>query len=178
MTDSTKAMGVTRGISYSIFTLLFLLACCARSAQNQEHRVRNIVLVHGAWADGSGWKGVYDILLKDGYKPSDMPIACRLSDAELREREATLLAQIKSAVIATEELQDGYIFHVRGDKKTYAAGLGVYCGRTPMLPLPDIRVDCPTEYGTNEHSRDWPSWCQAISEDHPVQFRGVSEHSG
>jgi len=23
---------------------------------------------HGAWADGSGWKGVYDILVKDGYK--------------------------------------------------------------------------------------------------------------
>ena len=29
-----------------------------------------IVLVHGAWADGSGWKGVYDILVKDGYKVS------------------------------------------------------------------------------------------------------------
>jgi hypothetical protein len=27
-------------------------------------------LVHGAWADGSGWKGVYDILVKDGYKVS------------------------------------------------------------------------------------------------------------
>jgi pimeloyl-ACP methyl ester carboxylesterase len=37
------------------------------SAQNQEHHVRNIVLVHGAWADGSGWRGVYDILVKDGY---------------------------------------------------------------------------------------------------------------
>jgi pimeloyl-ACP methyl ester carboxylesterase len=32
--------------------------------------VKNIVLVHGAWADGSGWKGVYDILTKDGYKVS------------------------------------------------------------------------------------------------------------
>jgi len=28
------------------------------------------VLVHGAWADGSGWKGVYDILIKDGYNVS------------------------------------------------------------------------------------------------------------
>jgi pimeloyl-ACP methyl ester carboxylesterase len=37
---------------------------------NEEHRVRNIVLVHGAWADGSGWKGVYDILVKDGYNVS------------------------------------------------------------------------------------------------------------
>ena len=40
------------------------------SAQSQQHRVRNIVLVHGAWADGSGWKGVYDILVKDGYNVS------------------------------------------------------------------------------------------------------------
>jgi pimeloyl-ACP methyl ester carboxylesterase len=32
--------------------------------------VRNIVLVHGAWVDGSGWKPVYDILTKDGYHVS------------------------------------------------------------------------------------------------------------
>ena len=32
--------------------------------------VKNIVLVHGAWADGSGWRAVYDILVKDGYKVS------------------------------------------------------------------------------------------------------------
>ena len=49
---------------------MFLLTCCAAWAQNGEHRVRNIVLVHGAWADGSGWKGVYDILVKDGYNVS------------------------------------------------------------------------------------------------------------
>jgi pimeloyl-ACP methyl ester carboxylesterase len=32
--------------------------------------VKNIVLVHGAWADGSGWHAVYNILTKDGYKVS------------------------------------------------------------------------------------------------------------
>jgi pimeloyl-ACP methyl ester carboxylesterase len=32
--------------------------------------VRNIVLVHGAFADGSGWKPVADILRKDGYSVS------------------------------------------------------------------------------------------------------------
>ena len=51
-------------------TASLLLACYAVSAQSEGHRVRNIVLVHGAWADGSGWKGVYDILVKDGYKVS------------------------------------------------------------------------------------------------------------
>ena len=40
------------------------------NAQSETHRVRNIVLVHGAWADGSGRKGVYDILSKDGYNVS------------------------------------------------------------------------------------------------------------
>jgi pimeloyl-ACP methyl ester carboxylesterase len=47
-----------------------ILCCCALSAQDEAHRIRNIVLVHGAWADGSGWKGVYDILVQDGYKIS------------------------------------------------------------------------------------------------------------
>lgn len=29
--------------------------------------IKNVVLVHGGFVDGSGWKGVYDILKKDGY---------------------------------------------------------------------------------------------------------------
>ncbi|MBV6746237.1 hypothetical protein [Xanthomonas vasicola] len=28
---------------------------------------RNVVLVHGAFADGSGWRNVYDRLVKRGY---------------------------------------------------------------------------------------------------------------
>jgi pimeloyl-ACP methyl ester carboxylesterase len=55
---------------WSLFLALFLFLCCALFAQNAEHSVRNIVLVHGAWADRSGWKGVYDILIKDGYNVS------------------------------------------------------------------------------------------------------------
>src|ERR1700689_219783 len=35
----------------------------------QPH-IKNIVLVHGAFADGSGWRPVADILAKDGYKVS------------------------------------------------------------------------------------------------------------
>ena len=30
-------------------------------------KVKNVVLVHGAFADGSGWKGIYEILTKKGY---------------------------------------------------------------------------------------------------------------
>src|SRR5271154_1301090 len=70
MSNLMKPMRVVLGISQSLCIVLLLFTCNVLSAQNQEHRVRNIVLVHGAWADGSGWKSVYDILVKDGYKVS------------------------------------------------------------------------------------------------------------
>jgi hypothetical protein len=47
----------------------------------------------------------------------DIRVACCLSDAEMRKRVTTLLARFESAVIATEELPDGYVFRVPGDKK-------------------------------------------------------------
>jgi pimeloyl-ACP methyl ester carboxylesterase len=34
---------------------------------NASSAVANIVLVHGGFADGSGWRGVYDLLRQDGY---------------------------------------------------------------------------------------------------------------
>ncbi|MFL9918942.1 alpha/beta hydrolase [Paraburkholderia fungorum] len=39
----------------------------AQDAQPRNLPVNNIVLVHGAWVDGSGWQPVYDRLTKDGY---------------------------------------------------------------------------------------------------------------
>jgi len=59
-------MRTVRPISQSLCILLVLFTCSALPAQNKD-RIKNIVLVHGAWADGSGWRGVYDILVKDGY---------------------------------------------------------------------------------------------------------------
>ena len=32
--------------------------------------IRNVVLVHGGFVDGSGWQRVYDLLKKDGYNVS------------------------------------------------------------------------------------------------------------
>jgi len=50
----------------------------------------------------------------------DIRVACCLSDAELGKRVASLLARFESAVIAIEELPDGYVFRVPGDKKWMA----------------------------------------------------------
>jgi len=47
--------------------------------------------------------------------PEAIPVACRLSAPELRAREASLLARFRSAVIRTEELQEGYTFRLPGE---------------------------------------------------------------
>ena len=44
-------------------TLLLVLMAVPVSADP----LKNIVLVHGAWVDGSGWRPVYDILAKQGF---------------------------------------------------------------------------------------------------------------
>jgi hypothetical protein len=33
-------------------------------------KINDIVLVHGGFVDGAGWRGVYDILKKDGFNVS------------------------------------------------------------------------------------------------------------
>lgn len=58
-------MKTTHSIRFGLATLALLLASPALAAP-----VQNIVLVHGAWADGSGWQGVYEILKHDGYNVS------------------------------------------------------------------------------------------------------------
>jgi pimeloyl-ACP methyl ester carboxylesterase len=70
MNNSMTPVRVLGRMSQSLSIVLLLVTCRTLSAQNQGHRIRNIVLVHGAWADGSGWKGVYTILVKDGYNVS------------------------------------------------------------------------------------------------------------
>lgn len=35
-----------------------------------NQNAKNVVLVHGGFVDGSGWKGVYDLLTSDGYRVS------------------------------------------------------------------------------------------------------------
>jgi len=34
------------------------------------YAVRNVVLVHGGFVDGSGWQGVYESLSRDGFRVS------------------------------------------------------------------------------------------------------------
>jgi pimeloyl-ACP methyl ester carboxylesterase len=59
---------ITPCLNFSITrALLALIVLTGTVTSAWAAPVKNIVLVHGAWVDGSGWRPVYDILVKDGY---------------------------------------------------------------------------------------------------------------
>jgi pimeloyl-ACP methyl ester carboxylesterase len=120
MGNSMKAMRVVRGMTRFLCVALLLLAYSAISTQtvsgqNEAHRIRNIVLVHGAWADGSGWKGVYDILVKHGYNVS------------IVQEPETSFNEDVTATKRTLALQDGpciLVGHSYGGAVITEAGMG------------------------------------------------------
>ena len=56
--------------SFVLAVVLSALWACAFAQAADKGPVRNVVLVHGAWADGSGWQHVHDILRARGYRVS------------------------------------------------------------------------------------------------------------
>ena len=69
-------------------------------AQTSDTSIKNIVLVHGAWADGSGWKGVYDILVKDGYNVSIVQEPETSFKEDVAATKRTLLSRRKCILVA------------------------------------------------------------------------------
>jgi len=57
----------TRISVLAIMTIMFSMGMDLMAQTNTSTVVKNIVLVHGGLVDGSGWKGVYEALKKDGY---------------------------------------------------------------------------------------------------------------
>ena len=48
--------------------------------------VRNVVLVHGGFVDGSGWRGVYDLLTAEGFNVSVVQNQTLSLESESRPR--------------------------------------------------------------------------------------------
>ena len=67
---STAKPRRTRALARFVTILCVTVLSSIPRLQAQKSEVKNIVLVHGAWADGSGWRGVYDILVRDGFNVS------------------------------------------------------------------------------------------------------------
>src|SRR6476661_2208972 len=61
--------------------------------------IRNVVLVHGGFVDGSGWEGVYRSLRKQGYKVTIVQHPTTSLADDVRAVQAVLAAQDGPAVL-------------------------------------------------------------------------------
>jgi pimeloyl-ACP methyl ester carboxylesterase len=69
MKYNSMAIDVRARNIYSALAIMTIMFSMGKDlmAQTNTSTVKNIVLVHGGFVDGSGWEGVYKALKKDGY---------------------------------------------------------------------------------------------------------------
>lgn len=84
---------MTKNKAYLSFAAVLLLASAAIPASAEP--IKNIVLVHGAWVDASGWKPVYEILAREGFNVT-----------MVQEPETSFAADVAAAKRVLD-LQDG-----------------------------------------------------------------------
>src|SRR6516162_10522880 len=61
----------TKPIILTLLPIIAMMLGMGKDLMAQTHEsaaVKNVVLVHGGFVDGSGWESVYKLLTKEGYK--------------------------------------------------------------------------------------------------------------
>jgi pimeloyl-ACP methyl ester carboxylesterase len=81
--------------------------------------VKNVVLVHGAWADGSGWDGVYRALSERGYRVSIVqnPLTSLADDVAAVDR---VLARQEGPTLLVGHSYGGAVITEAGNAKNVA----------------------------------------------------------
>ena len=70
MKNNAMAIGVRTRFIYGVLAIMTIMLGIGENTMAQTKStavVKNVVLVHGGFVDGSGWEGVYNVLKKDGY---------------------------------------------------------------------------------------------------------------
>src|SRR5215468_9606899 len=99
---------------------ILLLSCFTVTAQKDAPQIRNVILVHGAWADGSGWKGVYDILVKDGYKVSIVQEPETSFKEDVATTKRVIAQQDGSCVVVAHSYGGAVVTEAANDPKVVA----------------------------------------------------------
>ena len=95
-------------------TALALLLGVATAQAEAEASTKNIVIVHGAFADGSGWEGVYRILTKDGYNVTIVQNPLVSLDADVTATK-NVLANQNGPVVLVGHSYGGAVITQAGD---------------------------------------------------------------
>jgi pimeloyl-ACP methyl ester carboxylesterase len=94
LTDKLNIQRIISGLlTIAVIALVLGGAQFAASQTDATSGVKNVVLIHGGFVDGSGWEGVYDTLKKKGYKVTieQNPTISLADDVALTKR--TIAAQ-------------------------------------------------------------------------------------
>ncbi len=83
-------------------------------------KLPNIVLVHGAFVDGSGWEGVYRILERDGYDVAVVQHATRSLADDVAETQLVLAAQEGPVILVGHSYGGVVITEAGNDPKVTA----------------------------------------------------------
>jgi pimeloyl-ACP methyl ester carboxylesterase len=94
--------------------LAALVAALPSAAGAQAEKPVSIVLVHGAFVDGSGWKLVHDILTKDGYEVLIVQNPTRTLEDDVSTTER-VIAAAKHPVILVGHSYGGAVITEAGD---------------------------------------------------------------
>src|SRR5690349_20148185 len=109
MLSTTKESAMLNKSIAAAAASLALLSAAAAPARAEP--VNNIVIVHGAFADGSGWRRVVEILGKDGYTVTVVqePLTSLADDVaatkrvlDLQQGPALLVGHSYGGVVITE----------------------------------------------------------------------------
>jgi len=115
----------------------------------------NIVLVHGAWADGSSWSAVIQRLQKDGYNVTAPQFPLTTMDANLARLRQVLVVQNGPTIVVGHSFGGQIITALGTDAPNvvglvYIAGFGLDQGETiggllsqgpPTPALAHLRID-------------------------------------
>jgi pimeloyl-ACP methyl ester carboxylesterase len=142
-------------IRFGQLVLACLAACAAAfTAAAPAGVVKNVVLVHGAFADGSGWNAIADILVKDGYKVSivqppetslDDDVAATNRTLDLLDGPAVLVGHSYGGMIISEAGNNAHVktlVYVAAFQPDVGESLGSLQEKTPpaskaIKPTPD-----------------------------------------
>src|SRR5262245_24740474 len=116
----TKLYAVVALAATLVGASLLLNGTLKVAAQASTTGIKNVVLVHGAFADGSGWEAVANILKKDGYTVSVVQIPETSFAEDVKFTKAAIDRQSGPAVLVGHSYGGAVITEAGNDPKVAA----------------------------------------------------------
>jgi pimeloyl-ACP methyl ester carboxylesterase len=140
-TTKRKTMLITKKLlataAIAAFTFVSTLA--------QADPVKSIVLVHGAFVDGSGWRDVHDILTKDGYAVSIVQNSTESLEGDVAATKRVIDTEQGNVLLVGHSYGGAVITEAGNDPKVaglvyvaaFAPDAGESVGMLSAKPAPD-----------------------------------------